>query len=92
MKTYLIGWVLQFTLSNLCNDIVFLPQIHFDGIEIDEVDNWESTKKKNKCKWMMRLRDLSENQLFEQMTSQVYAEKKQSSLNNKLEEHPVPQA
>jgi hypothetical protein len=57
MKTYLIGWVLQFTLSNLCND------------------NWESTKKKNKCKWMMRLRDLSENQLFEQMTSQVYAEK-----------------
>jgi hypothetical protein len=42
---------------------------------------------------MMRLRDLSENQLFEQMTSQVYAEKKkQSSLNNNLEEHPVPQA
>ena len=39
---YLIGWVLQFTLSNLLNDIVFLPQIHFDGIEIDEVDNWES--------------------------------------------------
>ena len=35
MKTYLIGWVLQFTLSNLLNDIVFLPQIHFD-----EVDNW----------------------------------------------------
>jgi hypothetical protein len=30
--------------------------------------------------------------LFEQMTSQVYAEKKQSSLNNKLEEQPVPQA
>jgi len=88
MKTYLIGWVLQFALSNLLNDIVFLPQIHFD-----EVDNWETTKKKNKCKWMMRLRDLSENQLFEQMTSQVYAEKKkQSSLNNKLEEHPVPQA
>jgi hypothetical protein len=57
------------------NDIVFLPQIHFDGIEIDEVDDWESTKKKNKCKWMMRLRDLSENQLCEQMTSQVYAEK-----------------
>jgi hypothetical protein len=73
MKTYLIGWVLQFTLSNLLNDNwVFLPQIHFD-----EVDNWETTKKKNKCKWMMRLRDLSENQLFEQMTSQVYAEKKQ---------------
>jgi hypothetical protein len=47
MKTYLIGWVLQFTLSNLLNDNwVFLPQIHFDGIEIDEVDNWESTKKK----------------------------------------------
>jgi hypothetical protein len=46
-KTYLIGWVLQFTLSNLLNDNwVFLPQIHFDGIEIDEVDNWESTKKK----------------------------------------------
>ena len=42
MKIYLIGWVLQFTLSNLLNDIVFLPQIHFDGIEIDEVDNWES--------------------------------------------------
>jgi len=81
MKTYLIGWVLQFKLSNLLNDNwVFLPQIHFDGIEIDEVDNWESTKKKNKCKWMMRLRDLSENQLFEQMTSQVYAEKRQSSL------------
>jgi hypothetical protein len=39
---HLIGWVLQFTLSNLCNDIVFLPQIHFDGIEIDEVNNWES--------------------------------------------------
>ena len=36
------GWVLQFTLSNLLNDIVFLPHIHFDGIEIDEVDNWES--------------------------------------------------
>ena len=81
MKTYLIGWVLQFKLSNLLNDNwVFLPQIHFDGIEIDEVDNWETTKKKNKCKWMMRLRDLSENQLFEQMTSQVYAEKRQSSL------------
>ena len=40
--SYLIGWGLQFTLSNLLNDIVFLPQIHFDGIEIDEVDNWES--------------------------------------------------
>jgi hypothetical protein len=48
-KDVLLGWVLQFTLSNLCNDIVFLPQIHFDGIEIDEVDNWETTKKKNKC-------------------------------------------
>jgi hypothetical protein len=33
MKTYLIGWVLQFTLSNLCNDIVFLPQIHFDEVD-----------------------------------------------------------
>ena len=42
MKIYLIAWVLQFTLSNLLNDIVFLPHIHFDGIEIDEVDNWES--------------------------------------------------
>ena len=40
--SYLIGWVLQFTLFNLLNDIVFLPQIQFDGIEIDEVDNWES--------------------------------------------------
>jgi hypothetical protein len=29
MKTYLNGWVLQFTLSNLLNDIVFLPQIHY---------------------------------------------------------------
>jgi len=57
--TYLIGWVLQFTLSNLLSDNwVFLPQIHFDGIEIDEVGF------------------LAPNQLFEQMTSQVYAEKK----------------
>jgi hypothetical protein len=24
------------------SDIFFLAQIHFDGIEIDAVDNWES--------------------------------------------------
>ena len=47
-KKKIIGWVLQFTLSNLLDDIVSLPQIHFDGIEIDEVDDWESTKKKLK--------------------------------------------
>jgi hypothetical protein len=39
--------------------------------------------------WMI---DLSENQMFGQMTSPVYEEKKQSSLHYKLEEHPVPQA
>jgi hypothetical protein len=38
-----------YNLHFLIYAIVFLPQIHFDGIEIDEVDNWESTKKKNKC-------------------------------------------
>jgi len=36
------------------SDIFFLHQIHFDGIEIGAVDNWESllhrsTRKENKC-------------------------------------------